>query len=114
MVAATMITSSASRSPSAISSRSWPPGGITGIDDRSTFSYVIATSTQGNSLNQDLNGVGANYNGASTWGALGALGDPVSPFAVVPEVNPAFAVIALLGVIIAHRQRKSWRRERAA
>src|SRR5205085_8423582 len=32
--------------------------GITAINQNSTFSYVVATATQANSLNEDLNGVG--------------------------------------------------------
>ena len=80
--------------------------GITGIDENSTFSYVIATSTQGNSLNQDLNGVGANYNQNSTWASLGALSDPTTPFAAVPEVNPTWLVLLLLAAVAAHRRFK--------
>jgi hypothetical protein len=77
--------------------------GITGINQNSSFSYVIATSTQGNSLNQDLNGVGANYNGNSTWGQLGALSDQHQPIGAVPELNPAMGAALLLLAVIAHR-----------
>lgn len=76
--------------------------GITGIDQNSNFSYVIATSTQGNSLNQDLNGVGKNYNTSSTWGTLGALSDPTQPIAAVPEVESIFGIAGLLAAIAAH------------
>ena len=84
--------------------------GITGIDQNSNFSYVIATSTQGNSLNQDLNGVGKNYNTASTWGQLGALSDPTQPIAVVPEVESIFGIAGLLAAIASHHY---FRRRRA-
>jgi hypothetical protein len=87
--------------------------GITGIDQNSSFAYVIATSTQGNSLNQDLNGVGANYNGNSTWGQLGALSDPHQPIGAVPELNPAMGAALLLLGVIAHRHLQQ-RRLRAA
>ena len=83
--------------------------GITGINQNSTFSYVIATSTQGNSLNQDLNGVPKNYDGSLTWAQLGALSDPTTPISAVPEVNPAMLVVLLLAAVIAHQQ---WRRRR--
>jgi hypothetical protein len=87
--------------------------GITGIDENSNFSYVIATSTQGNSLNQDLNGVGKNYNTASTWGQLGALSDPTQPIAVVPEFNSVVGIVGLLAAIGLHQRfkRRGQRRE---
>jgi hypothetical protein len=88
--------------------------GITGIDQNSTFAYVIATSTQGNSLNQDLNGVGANYNGNSTWGQLGAVSDPHQPVGAVPELNPAMGAALLLLGVIAHRHVQQRRLRTAA
>ena len=84
--------------------------GITGITEDSTFSYVIATSTQGNSLNQDLNGVLGSVNSSSSWASLGALSDPTSPVSAVPEVNPAFLVVLLLGIVIG---RHTWKQRRA-
>lgn len=83
--------------------------GINGVDQNSVFSYVVATSTQGNSLNQDLNGVGKNYDGSATWATLGALADPTSPVASVPEVNPSLAVAALAALIIGSRYYRSRR-----
>ena len=80
--------------------------GITGIDQNSTFSYVIATSTQGNSLNQDLNGVPKTYDSSSTWGQLGALSDPTQPIAAVPEVNSTLGIIGLLIAVVAHQRFK--------
>lgn len=79
--------------------------GITGFDENSTLSYVIATATQANSLNQDLNGVDKNYDGAMTWSLLGVLSDPmtVSGLAVVPEVNPALWIVLLLGAVAGQR-----------
>ena len=82
--------------------------GIT-VDQNSTFSYVIATSTQGNSLNQDLNGVGKNYNTSSTWGQLGALSDPTQPIAAVPEVESFIGIAGLLVAVFAHQH---WKRRR--
>jgi hypothetical protein len=78
--------------------------GITGINEDTPFSYVIATSTQGNSLNQDLNGVTGNVNSSQTWGQLGALSDPTIPIAAVPEVDATVCVVLLLVAIVAHRQ----------
>jgi hypothetical protein len=84
--------------------------GITGIDQNSTFSYVIATSVQGNALNQDLNGVGRNYNTSSTWAQLGALSDPSQPIAAVPEVESVVGIVGLLAAMAAHHY---FRRRRA-
>lgn len=86
--------------------------GITGINENSTFSYVIATSTQGNSLNQDLNGVPKNYNGALSWGALGALADPTTPISAVPEGNAATFVSVLLAAVVAHQHFRISRKRR--
>jgi hypothetical protein len=84
--------------------------GVTGIDENSTFSYVMATATQANSLNQDLNGVGKNYDGSATWSTLGALADPLTASGLaVPEVNPgvAVALVAALAIATGHRRRIS-------
>lgn len=83
--------------------------GVSGINENSSFSYVMATATQANSLNQDLNGVPKTYDGAATWSTLGALADPLSAsgVAIVPEVNPgmAVAVLALVAIATQHRRR---------
>ena len=71
--------------------------GIT-FDQNSTLTYVIATATQANSLNQDLNGVGKNYDPSLTWSQLGVVSIPMTPGGVapVPEVNPALWIGLLL------------------
>jgi hypothetical protein len=88
--------------------------GISGINENSTFSYVMATATQANSLNQDLNGVPKTYDGAATWSTLGALADPLSAsgVAVVPEVNPGMAGAALAVLAIATQYRRRVRATR--
>ena len=79
--------------------------GITGFNQNSALSYVIATATQANSLNQDLNGVDKNYNGSLTWSQLGVLSDPMTPagMAAVPEVNGAAWIFLLFGAVAAQR-----------
>lgn len=71
------------------------------FDQNSTLTYVIATATQANSLNQDLNGVDDNYDGAMTWSTLGVLSNPMtaSGMAAVPEVSPALWIVLLLGAV---------------
>jgi hypothetical protein len=88
--------------------------GITGIDENSTFRYVMATATQANSLNQDLNGVGKNYDGAATWSTLGALADPMSASGmIVPEVTPSMAVAALALIVMATERWQKMRQKRS-
>lgn len=71
--------------------------GIT-VNDSTLMRFVIATSTQDNSLNQDLGGVNGGTRLASTWGQLGAFTQSTSalggPAADIPEP----ATNALLGV----------------
>jgi hypothetical protein len=86
--------------------------GITGINQNSVFSYVAATATQANSLNQDLNGVGKNYDGSATWASLGAMSDSFSVGGVpVPEPTAGIAglmvIIASIGHSLARRRRTS-------
>lgn len=82
--------------------------GIT-FDQNSTLTYVIATATQANSLNQDLNGVGKNYDPSLTWSQLGVGSISMTPGGVapVPEVNPALWVGLLLLAAIAQRRLSS-------
>jgi hypothetical protein len=80
--------------------------GINGVTENSVFRYVMATATQANSLNQDLNGVGQNYDGSLTWSQLGALADPLSVSGVpVPENASLWAVIGVALVAIVTRSR---------
>lgn len=77
--------------------------GIT-VDQNSTFSYVVATATQANSLNQDLNGVGGTYDGNATWSTLGIISDPITPggIAVVPEPGAALIAAIVIAFAIVH------------
>jgi hypothetical protein len=75
------------------------------FDENSALTYVIATATQANSLNQDLNGVVGNVNSSLTWSQLGVLSNPITPagFAPVPEINPALWIVLLLAALGAQR-----------
>jgi len=70
--------------------------GIAGVDESTALSFVVGTSTQANSFNQDLAGPTGGVNSSSTWGALGAISDPIAP-ASLPEPSSA----ALLGLGLA-------------
>jgi hypothetical protein len=76
------------------------------FDENSTLTYVIATATQANSLNQDLNGVAGSVNSSLTWSQLGVLSNPMtaSGLAAVPEINPALWVGLLLVAVAAQRR----------
>jgi hypothetical protein len=82
--------------------------GIT-VDQNSTFSYVIATATQANSLNQDLNGVGAGYDPNAPWVTLGVLTDPITAGGV-PVPEPSAALVAAI-VVAAATAHSSFRRK---
>jgi hypothetical protein len=77
--------------------------GITGINQNSTFSYVVATATQANSLNQDLNGVGGSYDGNATWSTLGVISDPITAGGIpVPEPSAALISAIVVGFAMVH------------
>jgi len=83
--------------------------GVTGVNQNSTFSYVIATATQANSLNQDINGVGKTFDASATWSSLGVVSNDLSASGFpVPEAETGLSVASALLVIIGfefHRRR---------
>src|SRR5438067_11219009 len=84
--------------------------GITGVNQNSTFSYIIASATQANSLNQDINGVGKTFDPAATWSSLGVIADDLSASGVpVPEPGTTLGVISVLGLIIGRDCRRRLR-----
>lgn len=85
--------------------------GITGFNENSAMTYVVATATQANSLNQDLNGVSGGVNSALSWSQLGVQSNVMTPasIGVVPEINPALAIVLLLAVVLGQQH---WQRRR--
>lgn len=83
--------------------------GITGFDQNSQISFVLATSTQGNSLNQDLNGVGKTYDPAATWSSLGVLTANVSSSGIYLIPEPRASMLLIVGTIslLAYGARRS-------
>jgi hypothetical protein len=81
--------------------------GISNVDQNTAFRYVIGTSTQPNSLNQDLGGPNGGTTSTSTWAALGAIsmtftvtGSPV------PEPGTGLLLgLGLLGLGLLRRRR---------
>ena len=78
------------------------------IDQNSGMNYVMATATQDNSLNMDLNGVDGGIDSLLTFTALGATSETVSANG---DSVPEPAVMALVGIgglslLISKRLRK--------
>jgi hypothetical protein len=67
-------------------------------DENSALTLIAATSTQPNSLNEDLNGPPKTYSGTSTWSQLGAASVPYSANGVVPE--PTSLLLSLSGLAL--------------
>jgi len=75
--------------------------GISGVTQNTTMLFVGASSTQANSLNQDLNGVNGGASSSLTWKQLGAISNPITPAYVMPEPSTVslFALSLVIGVI---------------
>lgn len=71
--------------------------GISGFNQDTLVTFVAATATQANALNQDLNGVSGGLNSSSTWAALGALTYPTSS-SLEPIPEPASLAIITLAL----------------
>jgi hypothetical protein len=77
------------------------------ITEQSPLQYVSATSTQVNSLNQDLGGVNGGTNSALTWKDLGGFTEVIDATGQpVPEPTAGLLGLGLLGAA-------AWRRKRA-
>lgn len=63
------------------------------ITDQSALRFVVATSTQDNSLNQDLGGLPKDFDGTSTWENLGGFTPPYTP---VPEPSGSLLLLGSL------------------
>jgi MYXO-CTERM domain-containing protein len=75
------------------------------ITDETALRYIVATSTQHNSLNQDLGGVDGGINSALTWTQLGGFSPYITASGnLVPE--PASAGLAALGLALGTLRRR--------
>jgi hypothetical protein len=72
------------------------------------MSYIAFTSTQANSLNQDLFGTTGNTNSALTWAQLGAITGPANAWGVVPEpaTYAQVGIFLLVAGLVVYRRRK--------
>lgn len=78
--------------------------GIT-VTDSTPLRYVLATSAQPNSLNQDLGGIQGSVNSSATWVELGGF-TPIMTASgtVVPE--PSTAILVLAAALVPFLRRK--------
>lgn len=72
------------------------------------MSYIAFTSTQANSLNQDLFGTTGNTSSTLTWAELGAITGPANAWGVVPEpaTYAQVGMFLLAAGLVAYRRRK--------
>jgi hypothetical protein len=74
---------------------------VPGFNENSIVSFVGATATQPNSLNQDLNGVNGNINSGLTWDQLGASSSPYTADGELVVAVPEPAATAIVGFCLA-------------
>lgn len=79
----------------------------TNFNENTPLRYIAATSQQANSLNQDLNGIGATYNASSTWTQLGGFTNTMNATGVASVPEPSATLIGCLGasLILLRRRR---------
>jgi hypothetical protein len=79
------------------------------INENTPLSYVLATSQQGNAINQDVNGASVNSNSTTTWTQLGVVTTPTSMSSVaIPEPSTlALIALPLLGFVRVRRPARS-------
>lgn len=80
------------------------------IDDTSAVQYILVTSTQTNSLNQDVGGIDGNDNTIDLddpWEDLGGTSPPVTPAGeIVPEPSSG-ALLGAAALLVFMRRRKA-------
>lgn len=73
------------------------------ITDKTPLRFVVATSTQVNSLNQDIGGLPKNFDDTKTWEDLGGFTPPYTP---VPEPSSTLLLLgSLTGGCLIRRRR---------
>jgi hypothetical protein len=75
------------------------------IDQSSQLNFVMATATQDNSLNQDLNGVDGGISSTQTWSQLGAVTITLSAGDTLPEPGSACLLFLGFALLLGHCRR---------
>ena len=74
--------------------------------DQRPLRYVLATSTQHNSLNQDLGGIQGNIGSTSSWEELGGFTQPMNASGfIIPEPSTALLVACGFTLAVTRRRR---------
>ena len=73
------------------------------IDDTTAMRYIVATSTQVNSLNQDIGGLDGGTNSDTPFEDTGTFTPPVDAGGN-PMPEPGTLPLALLGLFLMHRR----------
>lgn len=77
------------------------------INEDTALHYIVATSTQSNSLNQDIGGVDGEVNSTTTWEVLGSFTPTVDPTGeVIPEPSVAVLLCSVMGLASLGRRRR--------
>jgi len=72
------------------------------VDEKTALRYILATSTQQNSLNQDIGGTSAGGSSTSTYTQLGAFSPTITATGVVvPEPSTVLMLISGFGLCLA-------------
>lgn len=90
--------------------------GFSGVTSNTPIRFVVGTSEQSNSINQDLNGTSGNTTSTSTFATLGALSPTVTMGGgVVPEPSVlSYSLLALAFFYLSARRRKAFGRNSQA
>jgi len=72
--------------------------GISNVTENTAMTYVSASSTQANSLNQNLGGVDGGIKSSQTWEQLGGVSIITSPNGSVPEPATMFLLTCGAGI----------------
>jgi len=90
--------------------RAYTPETSFTVNYTTRLSFISFTSTQNNSLNQDLFGTTGNTSSTQTWAQLGAMTGPMNSYGIVPEPSTYAQMAAMLGTA----SLLWWRRRRNA
>ena len=80
--------------------------GITGVDQNTSFRYVLGTSTNASTLNQDIAGPNGGTSSAVSWVGLDAISNPGAPGGSSPVPEPGTASLLGLGLLALARLRR--------
>jgi hypothetical protein len=72
--------------------------GISNFDRDTHLQFLVATSTQPNSFNQDINGLGSSITSTETWENLGGFSETYTPSSLMPVPEPSAGALLCAGM----------------